>query len=254
MATPYFALYPTDFLADVGHLGNTELGIYWRLLLVYYRDGRPLPFDQDRLRRLAMAFTPEEYRCLEAVVSEFFTLATGRQGARVWRVTRADTEPAAAGERREAAGGKAAAAAKARWSKKSPAQDAPSNAPSMPEAMLQLCQPEPEPEPVLKTTPTPSGAGPAEPAGFSRVWNSWPKSPRKGGRSKCLEIWRRAKLESAAGTICSHVEAMSLMPDWRKESGAYIPAPSVYLNGRRWDGAELFGQPAVAATPWARAV
>ena len=33
-------LYTHDFLADVGHLGNTELGIYMRLLLVYYRDSK----------------------------------------------------------------------------------------------------------------------------------------------------------------------------------------------------------------------
>jgi hypothetical protein len=26
--------------------------------------------------------------------------------------------------------------------------------------------------------------------------------------------------------------------DWRKESGAYIPAPLVYLNQRRWEGAD----------------
>jgi len=60
--TPYVALYPTDFLADVGHLGNTELGIYTRLLLVYYRDARPLPYDTDKLRRIAMTFSPEESR------------------------------------------------------------------------------------------------------------------------------------------------------------------------------------------------
>lgn len=92
MASPYVALYPSDFLADIGHLGNTELGIYWRLLLVYYRDGRPLPFDTDRLRRLAMTFSPEECRALEQVVAEFFVLSTEPDGSRVWRHKRADTE------------------------------------------------------------------------------------------------------------------------------------------------------------------
>lgn len=92
MSMPYFALYPVDFLADVGHLGNTELGIYWRLLLVYYRDGRPLPCDPDRLRRIAMAFSPEECRILDAVVSEFFVMSTEPDGTRVWRNRRADRE------------------------------------------------------------------------------------------------------------------------------------------------------------------
>jgi uncharacterized protein YdaU (DUF1376 family) len=92
MSMPYFALYPVDFLADVGHLGNTELGIYWRLLLVYYRDGKPLPCDTDRLRRIAMSFSPEENRCLDAVVSEFFVMTTEPDGTRVWRNRRADRE------------------------------------------------------------------------------------------------------------------------------------------------------------------
>lgn len=92
MSMPYFALYPVDFLADVGHLGNTELGIYWRLLLVYYRDGRPLPCDSDRLRRIAMAFSPEECRILDAVVSEFFVMSVEPDGTRVWRNRRADRE------------------------------------------------------------------------------------------------------------------------------------------------------------------
>lgn len=92
MSMPYFALYPVDFLADVGHLGNTELGLYWRLLLVYYRDGKPLPCDTDRLRRIAMAFSPEENRCLDAVVSEFFVMSTEPDGTRVWRNRRADRE------------------------------------------------------------------------------------------------------------------------------------------------------------------
>jgi uncharacterized protein YdaU (DUF1376 family) len=94
--TAYVALYPSDFLADIGHLGNTELGIYTRLLLVYYRDQRPLPVDQDRLRRLAMTFSPEECRALEAVVSEFFVLTAEPDGTRVWRHRRADKEIVAA--------------------------------------------------------------------------------------------------------------------------------------------------------------
>ena len=27
--------------------------------------------------------------------------------------------------------------------------------------------------------------------------------------------------------------------DWRKDNGAFIPAPLVYLNQQRWDGAEI---------------
>jgi hypothetical protein len=38
--------------------------------------------------------------------------------------------------------------------------------------------------------------------------------------------------------IVAHVQALKLSIDWRKEGGAYIPAPLVYLHQRRWEGAE----------------
>jgi hypothetical protein len=32
---------------------------------------------------------------------------------------------------------------------------------------------------------------------------------------------------------------MKTTDQWRKDNGAYIPAPLVYLNQQRWDGAEI---------------
>ena len=124
-------LYTHDFLADVGHLGNTELGIYMRLLLVYYRDSRPLPFDVDRLRRLAMTFSPEECRALDSVVSEFFRLTAEPDGRQVWRHSRADRVIAEATAKHATQSAKALAAASARWAKNA-TSNATSNACAMP--------------------------------------------------------------------------------------------------------------------------
>lgn len=92
------------------------------------------------------------------------------------------------------------------------------------------------------TPPTPKGEQ-AEPAGFVRFWAAWPKSARKGGKAKCLQVWWRARLEPQAEAICRHVKAMSEEPDWTKDAGAFVPAPLVYLNQRRWDGADLLSKP-----------
>jgi len=119
-ALPWVPLYVNDFLSDVGHLGNTELGVYTRLLLVYYRDARPLPVDTDRLRRLAMTYSPEECRALDAVVSEFFKFSAEPDGRRVWRHTRADKIIAEATAKHATASAKATAAAAARWAKNAP--------------------------------------------------------------------------------------------------------------------------------------
>lgn len=82
---------------------------------------------------------------------------------------------------------------------------------------------------------------PMPPAGavFGRFWSAWPSSSRKASRSKCEAVWARGKFDSQVEQIVAHVEAMKASPDWRKESGAFIPAPLVYLNQRRWEGAEI---------------
>lgn len=87
---------------------------------------------------------------------------------------------------------------------------------------------------------------PDEPEGFVHFWKSWPKTKRKQGRAKCLTIWNRKKLESQADAIISHVLAMAKTEDWRK---GYDPLPETYLNGQRWDGAEL-DAPESGGKPW----
>ncbi|HMM52969.1 MAG TPA: YdaU family protein [Burkholderiaceae bacterium] len=149
-SVPFVALYASDFLADVGHLGNTELGIYWRLLLVYYRDRRPLPFDTDRLRRLAMAFSPEEQRAVDVVVAEFFCLSLEPDGTRCWRHKRADAEIKRADERL-AAKRAGAAKARARLSPKAQEDDTcPDVRTDIRSKSVLISGGEPEPEPELK--------------------------------------------------------------------------------------------------------
>lgn len=113
-----------------------------------------------------------------------------------------------------------------------------------------------EPKPAPIDTPTRRiGAGPSSassssvkaltplpPSGeFVRFWEAWPKHSRKASRGKCFEVWKKGGFDASADAIVSHVETLKLTLDWRKESGAYIPAPLVYLNQRRWEGADAVG-------------
>lgn len=81
------------------------------------------------------------------------------------------------------------------------------------------------------TPPPPSGA-------FLRFWTTWPSSSRKGSKGPCWEKWRKADLDQVAADVISHVEQMKRSTDWQKDGGAFIPAPLVYLNKRKWEGAE----------------
>ena len=39
--------------------------------------------------------------------------------------------------------------------------------------------------------------------------------------------------------IVKHLQWMATTAQWLKDNGAFIPAPLVYLNQQRWDGAEI---------------
>lgn len=74
---------------------------------------------------------------------------------------------------------------------------------------------------------------------FEQFWQVWPKSPRKGAKSLCKAKWDKLKLDAQAEQICAHVSWMVTTNDWKKDNGAFIPAPLVYINQMRWDGAEI---------------
>jgi hypothetical protein len=100
----------------------------------------------------------------------------------------------------------------------------------------------PREEERTKATDTPSGA-------FLRFWGAWPRSARKQAQGKCWERWRKADFDQVADVIIAHVEAMRVTAEWRREAGQFIPAPMVYLNDRRWEGAELPAAAAVHEAP-----
>lgn len=75
--------------------------------------------------------------------------------------------------------------------------------------------------------------------GFDKFWMAWPKSYRKGGKKACEMKWFKTYCETQADQIIKHVEWMKTTEQWKKDNGAFIPAPLVYLNQQRWDGAEI---------------
>lgn len=95
---------------------------------------------------------------------------------------------------------------------------------------------------VDDTTPLPPLG---EPTGFSEFWSSWPSSNRKEAKGKCLEVWKKQKVESVAADVIRHVNSLKTSQAWTKNGGEFIPAPLVYLNQRRWEGAET-AEPAVS--------
>jgi hypothetical protein len=84
---------------------------------------------------------------------------------------------------------------------------------------------------TTKTPPTPQG----ECIGFERFWQSWPAHHRKAAKAQCLRKWTANGCEEMADRIVAHVEASKASDPWRKDGGAFIPAPLVYLNQARYE-------------------
>ena len=82
---------------------------------------------------------------------------------------------------------------------------------------------------------------------FDDFWQAWPKSNRKGAKSECKKRWLKGFYDHCADQIIKHVEWMKTTDQWRKDNGAFIPAPLVYLNQQRWDGAEVPEMPSKTA-------
>jgi len=80
-----------------------------------------------------------------------------------------------------------------------------------------------------------------DPPGFASFWKAWPSTDRKQAKGKCLDAWKKANAERDAAVVLAHVESLKESASWRKNDGEFIPAPLVYLNNRRWEGAENSG-------------
>jgi hypothetical protein len=70
---------------------------------------------------------------------------------------------------------------------------------------------------------------------FDAFWAAYPASTRKADKAGCLRIWGRERLDDESTAVMSGLELLKVSADWTKNNGAFIPAPSVFLNQRRWE-------------------
>jgi hypothetical protein len=77
----------------------------------------------------------------------------------------------------------------------------------------------------------------SEESGFSRFWALWPRHDRKSARKQCEEKWRSKGCEEIAETVIDSLNAWIVSDAWTRNDGEFIPAPLVWLNQSRWEGA-----------------
>jgi hypothetical protein len=71
--------------------------------------------------------------------------------------------------------------------------------------------------------------------GFASFWSEWPSHERKAAKKQCLAKWKKLGCEEVTKDIIKAVRHFKESEGWRKDAGAYIPAPLTWLNQKRWE-------------------
>ena len=150
----FMPLYVGDYLADTAHLEAAEHGAYMLLLMHYWRAGEPITADDTQLARIARC-TPKQWQRVRGAVLAFFT-----EKGDVLVHGRVERELERANSYYDRKMERAKAGAAKRWSKqaasnansdaKPPDKQCFKHASSIPEAMLDDCQPQPQPHSLGK--------------------------------------------------------------------------------------------------------
>jgi hypothetical protein len=75
---------------------------------------------------------------------------------------------------------------------------------------------------------------------FEAFWKAYPRIRRTGKMAACRK-WNALKKSGVLPPlekIMKAVDAQTYSTAWRKDNGAYVPAPEVWLNKGRWDDYE----------------
>lgn len=93
---------------------------------------------------------------------------------------------------------------------------------------------EKQPPPSLLTAPAASESQNGH-HDFERWWATY---PRKVGKRKAKEAWKRLRKSKElppADQVIAATERLSRSPDWTKEGGKFIPHPTTWLNRGGWE-------------------
>lgn len=65
---------------------------------------------------------------------------------------------------------------------------------------------------------------------FDRFWKAYPKKKDKANAEKAFR-----KVKVPVSVLVDAIKRQSASEEWNKDNGKYIPYPSTWLNGKRWE-------------------
>lgn len=67
--------------------------------------------------------------------------------------------------------------------------------------------------------------------GFAEFWNEY---PRKDGKARAFDLWKRQRLHTQYATVIRHLRAIKGTEQWTNDGGKYVPHASTYLSQKRY--------------------
>lgn len=226
----YFKRNIGDYHKKAGRLSMLEHGAYTLLLDACY-DRERFP-TRDEAIDWCWARTAEEVAAVVFVLSKFFILEDGRYVQARIQEEIAAYQAVALKNKEIAEKREADKRAKREGNSTNRAQVSTVRAPVVHE-------PAPNQEPITNNqepedqkTCSPSAHAAADEL-FDRFWNLY---PRKQDKAKARKAWTKLKVSEALfALIAKGLAAQAASHDWIKDGGKYVPMPTTWLNGRRWE-------------------
>ena len=67
--------------------------------------------------------------------------------------------------------------------------------------------------------------------GFFEFWSEY---PRKDGKARAFELWKRHHLHKQRETVMAHLVAVKQTEQWTKDGGKFVPHAATYLSQKRY--------------------
>jgi len=215
---PAFQFYASDFLVDTAEMTNLEVGVYIRLLSHQWVNGG-LNSDPNRLANIVGIELLDVWHELSC---KFVICDDGK--IRNPKLEKVRDQQTAYRNSQSESGKKGAAK---RWGNKEPAKKKDGDPDSKPISGSNSGKV------ALHSSSSSSKDQNTTSKPASRFDDFWEVCPKKVGKKKTKEIWKRRKLDRIADKIISDITTR--MKNDKKWIDGFIPNPTTYLNGDRWE-------------------
>lgn len=221
--SPAFQFYPAEFLADenVALMSNQQLGCYMKLMCYCWREGS-IPSEIAKIARLC----GEDHHVMAELwlaISSCFSKAMEDANRLIHPRLEKERIKQLEYKIERAQSGKKGA--KARWDK---ASNEDSSAIAKPKA-----------KPMAKNGSLSSSLSSSSSNktinydDYPEFLEFWSIYPNKDGKKKALEAWINHK--PPIQLVMQALEWQTKLEKWLKEDGKYVPMPTTYINGARWE-------------------